>query len=129
MPMGFCAILGGTVTMVGSSPLILLNDLILTSNKALPADQQMHTWSLFSVTPIGLVLVAVGIAYFVLAGKFVLPKTAKGQAASAGDTTRYFQDVYGLDYEVFEVVVPDDSNLVGMMLAGSGFKVIDLLHT
>ena len=32
MPMGFCAILGGTVTMIGSSPLILLNDLILTSN-------------------------------------------------------------------------------------------------
>jgi len=29
MPMGFCAILGGTITMVGSSPLILLNDLIL----------------------------------------------------------------------------------------------------
>lgn len=41
MPMGFTAILGGTMTMVGSSPLILLNDLILTSNKALPADQQM----------------------------------------------------------------------------------------
>jgi di/tricarboxylate transporter len=116
MPMGFCAILGGTVTMVGSSPLILLNDLILTSNKALPADQQMHTWSLFSVTPVGLILVTVGIAYFVLAGKFVLPKTTKGQAASAGDTTRYFQDVYGLDYEVFEVVVPDESSLVGMML-------------
>ena len=37
MPMGFCAILGGTITMVGSSPLILLNDLILTSNQALPA--------------------------------------------------------------------------------------------
>ncbi|HCV21636.1 MAG TPA: SLC13 family permease, partial [Gammaproteobacteria bacterium] len=31
MPMGFCAILGGTVTMVGSSPLILLNDLIESS--------------------------------------------------------------------------------------------------
>ncbi|HHB80950.1 MAG TPA: SLC13 family permease, partial [Aliiroseovarius sp.] len=27
MPMGFCAILGGTITLVGSSPLILLNDL------------------------------------------------------------------------------------------------------
>ena len=39
MPMGFCAILGGTMTMVGSSPLILLNDLIHTSNSALPADQ------------------------------------------------------------------------------------------
>ncbi len=63
MPMGFCAILGGTVTMVGSSPLILLNDLILTSNKALPVEQQMETWGLFSVTPIGLVLVATGILY------------------------------------------------------------------
>ncbi|MFU8837773.1 MAG: SLC13 family permease, partial [Thiohalomonadaceae bacterium] len=31
MPMGFTAILGGTMTMIGSSPLILLNDLILTS--------------------------------------------------------------------------------------------------
>ena len=36
MPMGFCAILGGTVTMVGSSPLILLNDLLETSNRSLP---------------------------------------------------------------------------------------------
>ena len=61
MPMGFTAILGGTVTMVGSSPLILLNDLILTSNKALPAEQQMETWGLFSVTPIGLALVVAGV--------------------------------------------------------------------
>ena len=29
MPMGFCAILGGTITMIGSSPLILLNDLLI----------------------------------------------------------------------------------------------------
>ena len=57
MPMGFCAILGGTMTMVGSSPLILLNDLILSTNSMLPADQQMESFSLFSVTPIGLCLV------------------------------------------------------------------------
>ena len=60
MPMGFCAILGGTMTMVGSSPLILLNDLMLTSNRTLPPEQQMETWSLFSVTPIGLALIAAG---------------------------------------------------------------------
>ncbi len=76
MPMGFCAILGGTVTMVGSSPLILLNDLILASNQALPPDQQMDTWSLFSVTPVGIALVATGIIYFVVAGRFVLPATS-----------------------------------------------------
>ena len=50
MPMGFCAILGGTVTMVGSSPLILLNDLILSSNDALPADKQMETFSMIRLS-------------------------------------------------------------------------------
>jgi di/tricarboxylate transporter len=116
MPMGFCAILGGTMTMVGSSPLILLNDLILTSNKALPAEQQMETWSLFSVTPVGLALVATGILYFVLAGRLVLPSAAKKDGSTASDTMSYFQDVYGLNYSLFEVVVPEGSPLVGKQL-------------
>ncbi len=116
MPMGFCAILGGTVTMVGSSPLILLNDLIQTSNEALPPDQHMDTWSLFSVTPVGLALVATGILYFVIAGRFVLPVGQGGDGARGGSTMDYFRDVYGINYELFEIVVPDDSPLVGKQL-------------
>jgi di/tricarboxylate transporter len=116
MPMGFCAILGGTVTMVGSSPLILLNDLIHTSNTALPEAQQMATWSLFSVTPVGLALVATGILYFMVAGRFVLPATQKEEVATATSTMAYFQGTYGLDYALFEVSVPPESPLVGHML-------------
>ena len=117
MPMGFCAILGGTVTMVGSSPLILLNDLILTSNSALPPDKQMETWGLFSVTPVGVVLVATGILYFVIAGRWVLPAgTAQKTTTTASSTMEYFHDVYGIDYSLFEVVVPEGSPLVGKKL-------------
>jgi len=116
MPMGFTAILGGTMTMVGSSPLILLNDLILTSNKALPAEQQMETWGLFSVTPIGVALVIVGIAYFVLAGRFVLPKTKSESSTKASDSMSYFHDIYGIDYRVHEIRVPEDSQLIGNTL-------------
>jgi di/tricarboxylate transporter len=116
MPMGFCAILGGTVTMVGSSPLILLNDLILTSNKALPAEQQMETWGLFSVTPVGVALVATGIIYFVLAGRFVLPATKAESSTSGSDPMSYFHDVYGVDYTLNEVVVPPGSDLLGHRL-------------
>jgi len=116
MPMGYCAILGGTVTMVGSSPLILLNDLILTSNTALPADQQMDTWGLFSVTPIGIALVISGILYFVIAGRFVLPVTKSESSTSGAGTMKYFHDVYGIDYELFELVIPEGSELVGKHL-------------
>jgi di/tricarboxylate transporter len=95
MPMGFCAILGGTVTLVDSSPLILLNDLILTSNEGLPAAQQMSTFNLFDVTPIGLALVVTGIVYFVLAGRWVLP-SIQSRLTEGGDTTDYLQRVYGI---------------------------------
>jgi di/tricarboxylate transporter len=117
MPMGFTAILGGTVTMVGSSPLILLNDLILTSNKALPAEiPQMDTWGLFSVTPIGLALVASGIIYFVLAGRYVLPTSGSKTGTEGADAMAYFQEVYGVNYALNEVVIPDESSLVGLTL-------------
>ena len=116
MPMGFCAILGGTVTMIGSSPLILLNDLILTSNSALPDEYKMETFSLFSVTPIGLALVITGILYFVIAGRYVLP-VAQGDPGSHDSAMhQHFHDVYGIDYQVFEVYVPGDSELVGKRL-------------
>jgi di/tricarboxylate transporter len=114
MPMGFCAILGGTITMVSSSPLILLNDLIHTSNQSLQAGQQMETFSLFAVTPIGLALVITGIVYFILAGKFVLPAN-KAEHTEGHDTASYFSETYGLQAsEVYEVVVPAESPLVGV---------------
>ncbi len=115
MPMGFTAILGGTMTMVGSSPLILLNDLILATNQGLPVENQMDTWSLFSVTPIGIALVATGIIYFVVAGKFVLPMVKEDQSESVS-AVEHFQEVYKINYDLFEVSVPATSNLVGMKL-------------
>jgi di/tricarboxylate transporter len=104
------------MTMVGSSPLILLNDLILTSNKALPADQQMDTWGLFSVTPVGIALILTGIAYFVLAGRYVLPKTISESSTVGADPMNYFHDVYGVDFAINEIVVKDDSELTGIRL-------------
>ncbi|MFP4477444.1 MAG: SLC13 family permease [Desulfatibacillaceae bacterium] len=75
MPVGFAAILGGTMTLVGSSPLILLNDLIK------PYD--LEPFGLFSVLPVGVILVATGITYFVVLGRFVLPQ---GEAGAAAET-------------------------------------------
>ena len=69
MPIGFSAILGGTITLVGSSPLILLNDLLIPFN--------LKPFHLFDVTPIGLALVVSGITCFILFGRFILPQGEK----------------------------------------------------
>jgi len=114
MPMGFCAIMGGTLTMVGSSPLILLNDLLVTSNQDLPADMQMEPFSLFSVTPIGLALVVTGILYFVLFGRWVLPKVQESNAGAKSQTLKnYLKRMYELEADVYEVIVPEGHECEG----------------
>ncbi len=115
MPLGFCAIMGGTLTMVGSSPLILLNDLIAASNESLPPGAQtMEAFHLFDVTLIGLALLASGILYFLFLGKWLLPASSQNSQPAPARTKNYFKDVYGIEGDVFELLVTVDSPMVGM---------------
>lgn len=119
MPMGFCAILGGTITMVGSSPLILLNDLLISANETLPDGQKMQPFGLFSVTPIGIMLVLTGVLYFVFLGRWILPgQRGRGEDAGAARSMQtYVENTYGLRADLFEVQVPEGSILIGQTLA------------
>ena len=117
MPMGFCAILGGTMTMIGSSPMILLNDLILSANTELPPEQQMEPFGLFDVTPVGLALVLTGIAYFMLLGRWILPMTSsRGDSASGLAIGEYLKETYKLKSDLVEVYVPEGNILVGQTI-------------
>lgn len=98
MPMGFCAIIGGTITLVGASPTILLNDLMVLGGK------KLEPFGLFTQTPIGICLLASAIIYFLLFGKFILP-AAEGEEEK--DVTAMLMDQYqGLEH-VFELHVPE----------------------
>ncbi|MFW5730791.1 MAG: SLC13 family permease [Desulfonatronovibrionaceae bacterium] len=100
MPIGFCAIIGGTVTLVGSSPLILLNDLL--------APYELEPFRLFDVTPIGLALVGSGILYFIVMGRFVLPKgSAKEQEESRAVQATPAEAYEGISL-AFELKTPED---------------------
>ena len=117
MPMGFCAIMGGTLTMVGSSPLILLNDLLVSTNRDLPPDLQMEPFELFAVTPVGLALIVTGILYFVLFGRWVLPRSEESKDGAKSQTLKnYLKRIYELEADIFEVVVPEGHPCEGQTL-------------
>lgn len=117
MPMGFCAILGGTLTMVGSSPLILLNDLIAASNASLPPGAEtLGQFKLFDVAPVGLALLVAGILYFLAFGKMLLPENKIETSAAPARTKTYFADTYDIQGDVYELLVTVDSPLVGMQV-------------
>jgi di/tricarboxylate transporter len=110
MPVGFAAILGGTLTMVASGPLIILNDLLRQGGQ--PA------FGLFAVTPVGLTLLFAGILYFLILGPVVLPGR-KGQ----GDETSPQQelvDAWNLASQVTTATVAEQSQLVGKTVEEAG---------
>lgn len=115
MPMGFCAILGGTMTMVGSSPLILLNDLIESANLHMPDNAiPMEKFGLFAVMPVGIALVTTGIVYFLVFGNRILPAAEK--KALTTENLQYYRDVYGIDGRIYEVTVNEGSDLADLAL-------------
>jgi di/tricarboxylate transporter len=103
MPMGFAALVGGTLTMVGTSSLIVLNDLLV--------HHDVETFNLLSVTPIGLVLLVVVVIYFALLGPYVLPINL-GQIAKVSPGKKRI-NVWGLSDGIYTFRILPESSLVG----------------
>ncbi|NOY68449.1 MAG: SLC13 family permease [Deltaproteobacteria bacterium] len=99
MPMGFCAIIGGTITLVGASPTILLNDLMVLGGK------KLAPFGLFTQTPIGVCLLLSAILYFVFFGKLILP--AATGASDKDITASLIEEYHALD-TIFELHVSSD---------------------
>jgi Na+/H+ antiporter NhaD/arsenite permease-like protein len=103
MPIGMSAILGGTLTMIGTSPLILLNDI-------LPAG--MPKFGFLELTPIGLALVVGGIVYLSTVGLGVLASTSGKcllrPSRSVDRGREGILDEYPLIKGPFEIHVPED---------------------
>jgi di/tricarboxylate transporter len=78
--------------------------------------KRIDTWGLFSVTPVGLALVASGIIYFLVAGRFVLPASVSESNTTGSDSMEYIRKIYGTQYSLSEVVVSEESELTGKTL-------------
>lgn len=117
LPIATGIMMGGGLTMVGNSPLILLNDLLVSANANLPSGlTTLKPLPMFAPMPIGLALLAAGLAYFHYFGDKRLHDNAADAGVTPARTETYFASAYGIDGDVYELTVTADSPLVGMSL-------------
>jgi di/tricarboxylate transporter len=74
MPMSFASLLGGLMTLIGTSPNIIVSEL--------RHDLGGHPFSMFDFTPVGLGLALLGVVFLAFAYK-LLPQDRKGESSLA----------------------------------------------
>jgi di/tricarboxylate transporter len=107
MPVAFASILGGTCTLIGTSTNVAVSGFISRSG--------MQPLSLFEVTPIGLIVVVVGLAYMMTVGKRLLPNY-KDESLT---------EEYSIREYLSEIVIMRGSNLVGQKIFESDLSKMD----
>ena len=123
MPISAAIIMGGSLTMVGNSPLILLNDLLVSANANMPSGAaSLQPLKMFAPLPIGLVLLAASLAYFHFFGGRLL-RESSDDAVTPARTDSYFARAYGLEGDIHELTVTADSPLVGMSVGDAESQV------
>lgn len=116
IPLSYLTIFGGTVSLLGTSTNLLVDGVVRQAH--------MRPFTLFEITPLGIIYAAVGMGYLALFGRF-LPDRAS-MSALLGDRARakFFT----------EVAVPEGSGLIGQKLdevdlfKRDSVRVIDVLR-
>ena len=104
MPLSFVSILGGTVTLMGTSTNLVVHGEAMSRG--------FDELGMFSITPLGLICLAVGLLYLFTAGRWLLPRRVRPPDLSGKYDVRRF---------VTELHVPEDSPANGRTLAELGW--------
>jgi di/tricarboxylate transporter len=114
IPLAYGSLLGGATTLIGTPPNIIVSDLLRESG--------LQPFQFFSYTPIGVVLVIVGIIFMLFVGRRILPDrkvTVEGQRIP---TPKELVELYQLPDNLFRLRVRRNSGLVGQTLAHSRLR-------
>jgi di/tricarboxylate transporter len=117
MPLSYAAIMGGMLTLIGTSTNLLVDGVARA--------QGLAPFSIFEVTPVAIILVIWGMAYLAFFGPILLPnRDSMATLLSDKSKMKFFT----------EAVIPPDSNLIGREVTGvqlfkrEGVRLIDVVR-
>lgn len=123
MPLSFGTVLGGTITLVGTPPNILVGDMM--------RERGIEPFNLFDFAPVGLLILGLGLLYFAVLGLRLLPDRA-GPAPVSRSTD--LVQIYRLHENLFSIRIPPNSRLAGQTLRDTalsralGVQVVGILR-
>ena len=99
MPMAFGSLLGGTITMIGTPPNIIISDI--------RAAHDAEPFGIFDFTPVGVVLAIAGLAMMWVTARWLVPRSkSRDTSNSPYDVSAYLTELY----------LPENAGLVGHTL-------------
>lgn len=86
IPLSFSSLLGGNMTLIGTPPNILANQIM--------AEHGLKTFEFFDFTPMGLVVLSTGILYMMFAGRHLLPQRKTAQEKQTARLREFVSEVH-----------------------------------
>lgn len=113
IPLSFGALLGGSATLIGTPPNLIVSDLL--------RENGLQPFQFFDYTPIGLLLITAGILFMITVGKRMLPDRTRTTGLQRLETPEEISRRYRLPDNLFRLRVRAASPLVGKTIAEGEF--------
>ncbi len=114
IPLSFGALLGGATTLIGTPPNIIVSDLL--------HEEGLTPFTFFSYTPMGTILIVIGIAFMLLVGRRLLPDRQPAIASQRIATPEELVDLYRLPDNLFRLRVRRGSDLIDRTIADARLR-------
>ncbi len=127
IPLSFATLLGGSTTLIGTPPNILVSDYLVARG--------LEPFSFFDFTPVGVAAAVAGIVFMVFLGRRLLPtRVSAGGCQGSLEASLAQPEAYHLEKRLFRLQIPQGSILDGKTIGQTRFRqsfgvsILGILH-